>query len=68
MPKAGGKWNVYEVTVKGSQLTVVLNGVQTVNVRDEKFAQGPIALQYALGENNIPGGPIKWRKVQVREI
>ena len=68
MPKAGGKWNVYEVTAKGSQLTVVLNGVQTVNVRDEKFAQGPIALQYALGANNIPGGPIKWRKVQVREL
>ncbi len=56
------------MTVKGSQLTVVLNDVQTVNVRDEKFAQGPIALQYALGANNIPGGPIKWRKVQVREI
>ena len=68
MPKAGGKWNVYEVTAKGSQLTVVLNGVQTVNVPDEKFAQGPIALQYAPGANNIPGGPIKWRKVQVREL
>jgi hypothetical protein len=26
MPKAGGKWNTYEITAKGSQLTVVLNG------------------------------------------
>ena len=22
MPKAGGKWNTYEITAKGSQLTV----------------------------------------------
>jgi hypothetical protein len=68
MPKAGGKWNVYEVTAKGSQLTVVLNGVQTVNAQDGKFAQGPFALQYAPGANNIPGGAIKWRKVQIREL
>ena len=68
MPKAGGKWNVYEVTAKGSQLTVVFNGVQTVNVQNSKFAQGPIALQYAPGAGNIPGGAIKWRKVQVREL
>jgi Domain of Unknown Function (DUF1080) len=68
MPKAGGKWNVYEVTARGSQLTVVLNGVQTVNVQDGKFGQGPIALQYAPGANNIPGGAIKWRKLQIREL
>jgi hypothetical protein len=68
MPKAGGKWNVYEITAKGSQLTVVLNGQQTVNVQHSKFAQGPFALQYAPGANNIPGGAIKWRKVQVREL
>lgn len=68
MPKAGGKWNVYEVTAKGSQLTVVLNGVQTVNVQDGKFAQGPIGLQYAMGAKNIQGGAIKWRKFQIREL
>ena len=68
MPKAGGKWNVYEVTAKGSQLTVVLNGVQTVNVQNSKFAQGPFALQYAMGAKNIQGGAIKWRKVQIRDL
>jgi hypothetical protein len=41
MPKAGGKWNTYEITAKGSQLTVVLNGVQTVNIQNCRFAQGP---------------------------
>jgi len=68
MPKAGGQWNVYEVTAKGSRLTVVLNGVKTVDVEDAKFPQGRIALQYGLCANNAPGGPIKWRKVQVRDL
>lgn len=68
MPKAGGKWNTYEITAKGSQLTVVLNGVQTVNIQDSKFAQGPFALQYGSGPKDAPGGVIKWRKVQIRAM
>ena len=68
MPKAAGRWNTYEITAKGPQLTVVLNGQKTVDVQNGKFAEGPFALQYAPGANNIPGGPIKWRKVQVREL
>ncbi len=66
--KAGGKWNTYEITAKGSQLTVVLNGVQTVNVENSKFAQGPFSLQFGSGAKGAPGGPIKWRKVQVKEL
>jgi hypothetical protein len=68
MPKAGGKWNTYEITAKGSQLTVTLNGVQTVNIQDSKFAQGPFALQFGNGPQDAPGGAIKWRKVQIREL
>ena len=68
MPKAGGKWNTYEITAKGSQLTVVLNGVQTVKVQDGKFAQGPFAIQFGNGPKGAPGGAIKWRKVQIREL
>jgi hypothetical protein len=61
MPKAGGRWNTYEITAKGTQLTVVLNGIQTVDIQDGKFASGPISLQYA-------GGVVKFRKVQVRVL
>jgi hypothetical protein len=68
MPKAGGKWNTFEITAKGTHLVVVFNGVKTVDIQDSKFTQGPFALQYALGANNIPGGAIKWRKVQIREL
>ena len=68
MPKAGGKWNTFLITAKGSNLTVVFNGVQTVNVQDSKYASGPIALQFGNGPNDAPGGAIKWRKVQISPL
>jgi hypothetical protein len=61
MQKAGGKWNTFDVTMKGSHLVVVLNGQKTVDVQDAKFASGPIALQWGRGT-------IKFRKVQVRSL
>ena len=68
MPKAGGKWNSYLVTATGDRIVVVLNGVQTVDLRDSKFASGPVALQFANGAQNAPGGAIKWRSVQIRPM
>jgi hypothetical protein len=61
MIKAGGQWNVMEVTAKGSRLTVVLNGTKTADIDDSKLASGPIALQWGRGT-------IKFRKVQVKPI
>lgn len=61
MPKAGGKWNVYEITAKGSRLVLVLNGMQTVDVQDSKLASGPFALQWGKGT-------IKFRKVQIKSL
>ena len=65
---AGGKWNTYEITAKGSQLTVRLNGVQTANAQDSKHASGPFALQMGPGVKGVQGGPIKWRRVQIRPL
>jgi 3-keto-disaccharide hydrolase len=61
MPKAGGKWNTYEITAKGPHLTVVLNGEKTADADDSKHASGPIALQYG-------SGVVKFRKVQIRPL
>lgn len=61
MIKAGGKWNTFELTARGDRLEVVLNGVKTVDVRDSRFAQGPIALQWGRGT-------IKWRKVEIKPL
>jgi Domain of Unknown Function (DUF1080) len=61
MPKAGGKWNTYEITAKGTRLTVTLNGVRTADASDDKFASGPVGLQYA-------AGVVKFRKVQIKPL
>jgi hypothetical protein len=62
MPKAAGKWNVYEITAKGPHLTVVLNGQKTAEVHDSTHLNaGPFALQYG-------SGVVKFRKVQVKPL
>jgi Domain of Unknown Function (DUF1080) len=66
--KAGGRWNTYEIEARGAMVSVKLNGVQTVVMNDGKFAAGPIALQYGPGVQGVQGGPIKWRRVQVKAL
>jgi 3-keto-disaccharide hydrolase len=61
MPKAGGKWNTYEITLRGTHLVVVLNGTKTVDVQDSKLASGPFALQWGRGT-------IKFRKVEIKPL
>jgi hypothetical protein len=61
MPKAGGKWNTYEITAKGRQITVVLNGQKTAELRNSLFAEGPIGLQHG-------AGTIKFRKVAIKPL
>ena len=66
--KAGGRWNIYEIEARGSTVTVKLNGAVTVTMNNGKFTQGPFALQYGAGVQGATGGPIKWRKVQIRAL
>jgi hypothetical protein len=61
MPKAGGKWNTYEITAQGPHFVVVLNGKKTVDAQDAKHADGHIALQYG-------SGVVKFRKVQIKPL
>jgi hypothetical protein len=68
MPKAGGHWNVYEITAKGSTFTVILNGQKTVDgVEDSKFTSGRIALQYGAGVVQDKG-VVKFRKVEIKPL
>lgn len=61
MPKAGGKWNTYEVTANGRDITVVLNGQMTAKLRNGMFDEGPIVLQHG-------AGGIKFRKIEVKPL
>jgi hypothetical protein len=65
---AGGRWNIYEIEARGSVVTVKLNGTTTVTMNNDKFAAGPFALQFGPGVQGVMGGPIRWRKVQVKAL
>jgi hypothetical protein len=54
LPKAGGKWNNYEITAKGSHLTIVLNGTKTIDIQHAQFTERPISLQFANLEKGTP--------------
>ena len=61
MPKAGGKWNTYEITAKGKRLTVTLNGVRTVDIQRQQACQRTDRAPDA-------AGVIKFRKVQIKSL
>jgi hypothetical protein len=61
MPKAGGKWNTFEITAKGRQITVMLNGQKTVELHNGLFVEGPITLQHG-------AGVMKFRKVAIKPL
>ena len=58
---AGGQWNTYQITARGSRLAVILNGTQMVDTTDDQFASGPFALQYG-------AGTVRFRNVQIRSL
>jgi hypothetical protein len=60
-PKAGGKWNTYDITARGPNIVVTLNGQKTSELTHSEFSNGPIALQYG-------SGVVKFRKVQIRPL
>jgi hypothetical protein len=59
--KAGGKWNTYDITIKGTQIVLVLNGVKTAEASSNALRDGQIALQYGKGA-------VKFRNVRIREL
>ena len=61
MPKAAGKWNTFEITAQGRQITVLLNGQKTVDLNNGLFEEGHFTLQWG-------AGVVKFRKVAVKPL
>ena len=55
----GERWNRYEISARGRHLAVKLDGQTTVDVDSDRFAAGPIALQYGAGR-------VMFRNVRIR--
>jgi Domain of Unknown Function (DUF1080) len=58
-----GKWSTLEIAAHGPHIVIKVDGKTMLDVKDEKFATGPIALQ--AGGPNGPG-PIRFRNVRIR--
>ena len=59
--QAAGRWNTFDITAKGNEIRVVLNGQPVAQARNERFARGPIALQHIVGA-------VKFRRVEIRAL
>ena len=55
------QWNHLQITADGDHLVVVLNGETTLDVRDAKFPDGHIRLQYQQY-------PISFRNIKIRPL
>lgn len=60
-PQAANRWNTFRIFARGDWLQVVFNGQVTVDVRDRRLREGPIALQSA-------AGTVRFRTVKIRPL
>ena len=58
-----GKWSTLEIAAHGAHIVVKVDGKTMLDVKDEKFASGSIALQ--AGGPNGPG-PIRFRNIRIK--
>ncbi len=58
---AAEQWNTFNITANGSRLIVQLNGTVVVDIEDDTYAGGPIALQYG-------SGIVKFRNVRISAL
>lgn len=60
-PKAAGRWNTLELTLKGSHMEMSMNGQLTSQANVSVHKEGRVALQFG-------SGIVKFRKVLIREL
>jgi 3-keto-disaccharide hydrolase len=69
-----GQWNTFEITMRGTRLTVVLNGEEVISQADLPGvpARGPLALQHHGEKKNgawaAPPSLVQFRNIQVKEL
>jgi hypothetical protein len=64
-PNTTEKWNTIEITAKGTNLIVKVNGATTVDVKDERRADGTLALQQG---GAGASGVVRFRNVKLRAL
>ena len=64
-PNTVGKWNTFEIAANGNHLVIKVNGRTTVDVQDQRLANGTIALQEG---GAGAAGLVRFRNVKVRPL
>lgn len=64
-PNTVGKWNTFEIAANGNHLLIKVNGRTTVDVQDQRLANGTIALQEG---GAGAAGLVRFRNVKVRPL
>jgi hypothetical protein len=56
-------WNKFRIRCEGDHIQIWINGTQTADVRDDRFAKGSIALQH-----HGKGGLHRFRNIKLRKL
>jgi hypothetical protein len=59
---AGGRWSHIDIRAEGPRLVVTLNGESAIDTQVDRVAAGAIGIQYR------SGGPVKFRRVDIRPL
>lgn len=62
-PQTVGKWNTFEILAEGNHLVIKVNGRTTVDIQDQRLANGTLALQEGGGGGM---GTVRFRNVKIR--
>ena len=57
-------WNDYEISALGDHIMLFINGMKTVDIRDNRTAKGILALQVHSGQNIR----LRWRNIRILEV
>ncbi|MDT0607554.1 3-keto-disaccharide hydrolase [Croceitalea rosinachiae] len=61
-----GQWNSMKIIANGAEITTYLNGVEMVQIKDEKIGKGKGAI--ALQIHDGGGIKVKWRNINVQPV
>jgi hypothetical protein len=67
MAKPAGEWNRYTITCQGTQLKVVFNGEQIIDLQLDKSAVKNRPLEGYIGFQD-EGKPVWYRNVRIKEL
>lgn len=58
-----GEWNKFRIRCEGDRIQIWVNGVETADVRDDRFTKGSVALQH-----HGKGGLHRFRNIRIRKL